>query len=665
MKRIYTNTITAALGIGISVAGLFVHEEITANLSIILCTMTGTLIVLMPTVKRDLFNSIILLSITGLIAVLYYPLNIIMATAMLTAVIMEFFSSRRMFLMIITLILSVLNSALILTKHWQWPFVLAYGFAVLFISLLINYSSRIEREKDRLNEELNYINAKKGIIDINPMLKDKHNVINNEGNAGLRIMEHISEAIKTLIEMMSNSLEPKSVVYYVYDRNEDLLYPEIGISDEELTLHKPLENKGSLLHYTVKNKSEINDNLYVGDPRELGIYTGKTLVRSILTVPVMMEGRVTGLLYIDHSEEDRFTLNDMHMLRMYASQISRLLNFAKYAQKSKSDAAYFSLMNETVHSLADTLDFGNIMNQLMKSAGHIMDVEALYAVRCNEREGHILFDSSGNKDESAFKTDNTFISIVYNQKMPVIKSSLAERQVKLKIIGGRKTGSVRTAIGIPLYFFDTGEMDMAILISGSDMEMNPMKENFISFLGDVLMTAVEKSRYYEKMRDMAVKDGLTGVFNHRYFQEQLNMFIEQSSRSGRKLALIIADIDHFKSFNDRYGHQTGDLVLKHFSSLLSNHIRKSDFIARYGGEEFVIILNNIDEGIFETVDKLRILVESQRILNPQNREELSVTASFGAAVFPDNAENKDDLIKQADNALYRAKENGRNQTIIA
>lgn len=665
MKRHYIYIIIASLAAAMTTGAIFIDIEIPGMLTAALSIIFSGIAIMLPIMKKPIVSSIMMLSLLLLIALLNYPMNLIMATAMLIPVMIELLLNRRMFIVILTMIMSIINTAVIMRTHWQWPFAAAYALIFVSILVLMLYSKRSEERNKQLAEQLTYINAKKGIIDINPMLNDKHNVMADDSNAGLRIMEHISEAIKTLIEMISLSLKPKSVVYYVYDRKEETLYPEIGVSDEDLMLHRALENKGSILYYTVNNRDELNDNLYVGDPRELGIYTHDTLIRSVLTVPVMLEGRVTGLLYIDHSEEGRFSLNDIHMLRMYASQISRLLNFAKYAQKSKTDAAYFSLMNDTVHALANTLDFEKIMNQLSSAVNDIIAVDRMFALRCSDRECTVIFDSKNKQGQSSAEIENTFVSIVLNQKTPVIKTELSKRDIKLHIINSKeKLGTVRTAIGIPLYFFDTGETDIAVVLSKSDMTLTPMKENFINFLSDVLNTAVEKSRYYEKMRDLAVKDGLTGVYNHRYFQEQLDMFMEQSMRSGKKLALVIADIDHFKSFNDRYGHQTGDMVLKQFSSLLESHIRKTDFIARYGGEEFVIVLNNIDENVLETADKLRKFVEDKRIYNTKG-EKLSITASFGVAVFPDNAQSKDGLIKEADRALYRAKENGRNQTIMA
>lgn len=665
MKRHYIHIIIASLAAAMTAGSIFIDIEIPGMLTAVLSIIFTGIAIMLPIMKKPIASSIMMLSLLLLIALLNYPINLIMATAMLISVMIELLMNRRMFIVVLTMIMSMLNAAVIMRTHWQWPFAVAYALIFLSILVLMLYSKRSEERNRQLSEQLTYINAKKGIIDINPMLNDKHSVMAEDSNAGLRIMEHISDAIKTLIEMLSLSLKPKSVVYYVYDRKDETLYPEIGVSDEELMLHKALENKGSILYYTVNSREELNDNLYVGDPRELGIYTNNALIRSLLTMPVMLEGRVTGLLYIDHAEEERFSLNDVHMLRMYASQISRLLNFAKYAQKSKTDAAYFSLMNDTVHALANTLDFEKIMNQLSRAVNDIIPVDRIFALRCSDRECTVIFDSKKEKRQNNTQIENTFVSIVLNQKTPVIKTELSKRDVKLHIINSReKLGIVRTAIGIPLYFFDTGETDVAVILSGSDMALTPMKENFINFLSDVLNTAVEKSRYYEKMRDLAVKDGLTGVYNHRYFQEQLDMFMEQSMRSGKKLALVIADIDHFKSFNDRYGHQTGDMVLKQFSSLLESHIRKTDFIARYGGEEFVIVLNNIDENVLETADKLRKFVEDKRIYSTKG-EELAITASFGVAVFPDNAQSKDGLIKEADRALYRAKENGRNQTIIA
>ncbi len=173
----------------------------------------------------------------------------------------------------------------------------------------------------------------------------------------------------------------------------------------------------------------------------------------------------------------------------------------------------------------------------------------------------------------------------------------------------------------------------------------------------------EKNRILDNLAHI---DGLTEVYNHRYFQNTLDQEFLRAERNDGSLALILCDIDHFKKFNDTYGHQTGDLVLKKFSSTLQSCLRKYDTLARYGGEEFVIILPETETTeAYEVSEKLRKTIEETVI--EDGRERYTVTASFGIAGCRPNTEDdcsKDSLIQKADEALYAAKNNGRNCSTI-
>jgi diguanylate cyclase (GGDEF)-like protein len=173
----------------------------------------------------------------------------------------------------------------------------------------------------------------------------------------------------------------------------------------------------------------------------------------------------------------------------------------------------------------------------------------------------------------------------------------------------------------------------------------------------------------EKYRSLSLTDDLTGLYNKRYFEARLREEINRANRYDMKLSLIFADIDHFKRVNDNYGHDSGDEVLRRTAGVLSgemddltviSRLRKSDIVARYGGEEFVIILPETPlKGAVAAAEKLRKVIESHSFR--LNREEIRLTMSFGVASYAHGAPNGDTLIKNADLAMYRAKQEGRNK----
>ena len=183
----------------------------------------------------------------------------------------------------------------------------------------------------------------------------------------------------------------------------------------------------------------------------------------------------------------------------------------------------------------------------------------------------------------------------------------------------------------------------------------------LAFALSYLTKYLIKSRDFEYQYKLATIDGLTELYNHRYFQESLKKQIEIARRYEQQFSLIITDIDFFKKFNDTYGHQSGDAVLKQVAQILKKNSRNTDFVCRYGGEEMSIILpnTNANEVSLHANRLLKAIEENEFILN--NNVKTNVTISVGIATFPEDADNAQDLIEYADKGLYYAKENGRNQ----
>lgn len=166
----------------------------------------------------------------------------------------------------------------------------------------------------------------------------------------------------------------------------------------------------------------------------------------------------------------------------------------------------------------------------------------------------------------------------------------------------------------------------------------------------------------ERLQEMAVRDGLTGLFNHRYFREVLDNEIARCKRSGNAFSLMFFDVDHFKKYNDTYGHLEGDYLLTSLGRLLRQRMRASDTVARYGGEEFVVMLPETPKqrGV-EVAEGVRRLIETQRFEHDDRTTMAPVTVSIGVAAFPEDGDDAQELIHNADTYLYTAKHQGRNR----
>jgi len=189
----------------------------------------------------------------------------------------------------------------------------------------------------------------------------------------------------------------------------------------------------------------------------------------------------------------------------------------------------------------------------------------------------------------------------------------------------------------------------------ADIEMFSMMTNFAA-------VAFSNAQQYQAIEKISVTDGLTGLFNYRYFRSQLKRELDRARRCEHSLSLMIIDVDFFKNYNDTLGHLAGDLALQNISKIIQKTARKTDIVARYGGEEFCVILPEVEiRGAKIFGERLRANVEAFPMPSAEVQPLGKMTVSLGAASFPLDAQFDNQLITFADQALYLAKSNGRNQ----
>jgi two-component system cell cycle response regulator len=205
-------------------------------------------------------------------------------------------------------------------------------------------------------------------------------------------------------------------------------------------------------------------------------------------------------------------------------------------------------------------------------------------------------------------------------------------------------------------------------IGVNDYLLRPVDQN--EMLARV-RTQIKKRRYTERLRDnvqtsieLAITDGLTGLFNRRYMETHLGTLVEQAATRNKPIAVLVVDIDYFKAINDGHGHDAGDDVLREFALRIRKAIRNIDLACRYGGEEFVIVMPETDMAVATIVaERLRRRIASEPFVIEQGARSLEVTISIGIAAPSGAGDNAATILKRADQALYRAKRDGRNRVV--
>lgn len=213
----------------------------------------------------------------------------------------------------------------------------------------------------------------------------------------------------------------------------------------------------------------------------------------------------------------------------------------------------------------------------------------------------------------------------------------------------------------PLY--DRRQLMNGHLLVFRDITESKQVERRLRYVNDRLQSQlIEIGLLQSKLREQAIRDPLTNIFNRRYLEETLDRELSRAARENYPLCVMMVDLDHFKRVNDTYSHEAGDLVLKAIAETLAEHSRRGDFACRYGGEEFVVVLPNITlETAYVRAQDLRKSLHLLRV--PYEYYTLSVTISMGIACFPENGQTRDAILHAADQAMYAAKEAGRDHIL--
>ena len=340
-----------------------------------------------------------------------------------------------------------------------------------------------------------------------------------------------------------------------------------------------------------------------------------------------------------------------------ASVLQTRIDMLKTAsEKEQHVIRSLAMLTEMMGFITSELKFETILQTFLEMTRSLLKAEysGIFIFEGEQRELKLFKTAlSGENDTSlgcARAMIQTPLGEVIRTLTPLIINELVD-ELPLNHI------AIKNLLAIPLTSTDN-RMSALLIMANKDGGFTQDDEDTIF---NFAFQAFQALIIHEEIARLAVTDGLTGMNNHRALQERLSDEMDRAGRYFKKLALIMLDIDHFKSFNDIYGHQTGDRVLKDIAKIINNSIRNVDFPARYGGEEFIVILPETGhEDAAAIAERIRLKM-FEHPFTAETGEDVKLTISAGIACYPSDATEKKDLIKKADQALYFAKNHGRNR----
>lgn len=318
------------------------------------------------------------------------------------------------------------------------------------------------------------------------------------------------------------------------------------------------------------------------------------------------------------------------------------------------------------------VDDDSVNLMIMEKMLEALDVEIISASSgakavklCKNNDFALVLMDAQMPRMDGFEAAKKLRSTRKNKELPIIIVS-AVSKTKDFILKGYKSG----AVDYLLKPIEKQLLQSKVRIFCQLHEQKVLLESKNTDLGNLnkklQQEIVKRTEAEEELLFQAIRDPLTGLFNRRYLEESLEREIAKSKRHKTPLGLIMLDIDHFKVFNDTYGHLAGDVVLTNLSDVLVTYSRREDIACRYGGEEFVLVLPGTSVGVAKhRAEELRNIVESRKSVKYEKEKLPSVTISLGVAVLPEHGTSREKLLAVADEALYSAKNAGRNKVVVA
>jgi two-component system, cell cycle response regulator len=477
-------------------------------------------------------------------------------------------------------------------------------------------------------------------------------------------VETIHEAIFYTLELLKQSLQLHTcILLWLDDSGERLKIKEL-VTDSDCINEVPLLADAGALGTVVKQRILVN----LRDPKRshLPYYAGPEEVQSFLGVPVMEDGHLRGVLCADRSGGPPFTEQDEDLLRGAAQQMLRAIQservFAAVERAKYEHERFFAALAR----LNRALGVEAVCRTTFEAAREICEFDfAAITLFDPATRRHTVIAAEGETprglDGLSF-VDNSGIAsmVVKNKHFLPAQGELRDRDA-LVYTKKVRLSNMESLLVLPLICADAAIGSFAVA-ARRPRAFGKDKREMLTVIANHVAVSLANAQMYGRMELMATTDGLTGLCNHRTFQERVLEMLARAERTSGRQALLLTDIDHFKKVNDTYGHPTGDVVLRGVAQVVRDCVRKVDLAARYGGEEFAIVLEGTDrEGARQLAERIRTEVQKQ--VFQSEKGPFSCTLSLGIAVYPDDGGDKKTLIDRADQSLYHAKHTGRNRAV--
>lgn len=463
----------------------------------------------------------------------------------------------------------------------------------------------------------------------------------------------LDEVLAQILQIIRDYFQMQNAGIFLWDPVRHDIYLRTHFGRDRMDNARRFRAGEGLIGTAARLKRPVYVPVVENDPRYI---KGNETTQSEVAIPLIVRNEVVGVLDLQSNERDYFDNETIDMLTLFSTQASIALENARLYSLEQRRARQMEAINAVARSTTAVVELDELLENACFQIRERFGVDHV-AVALLE-EGQLYVRAHQGKLTSkvalgqALPTDAGLAGRALATQQAVIENDVS--QVSDYFPGFAET---RAEMCVPLIFFGE-KLGVLALESVQIGFFDPQDVQPLESLADICAAAIQNARHFQTTKQLAYLDGLTGIFNRRYFEMRIAEELERAQRYSANLAVMMVDIDHFKRLNDEFGHLLGDEVLKQVSALFMTQLRKGDLMCRYGGEEFAMVLpQTTGENAMDVAEKLRRMVEGHYFPGVPR----PVTISVGVADYPEHGRTRDEIIATADTALYAAKQAGRNR----
>lgn len=553
-----------------------------------------------------------------------------------------------------------------------FPYV-ALGFALKFSIQEVVILNQEELEialKNAQNDLIEFKSKNEQITEDLQKKVDELSIVYEMGKA-LGASTNLDGALEIIISMIRKLIVYQSCVIFLLDKGNLTPAKFITPYKELLALSPLLQLEETIVNLVVQNRKPllVPDMQTVNEQR---IFKDE---KCIMCVPLIIKERIIGVIYVGTTKQATYNEDHLNILSilgnsaaiaiesalLYEDKEQSLTMMKSFNEKLSKSVRQLSALNDLSKSLGSSLKLDDMLNTIAEHMKQIIDYQSfiIFFVKKDSNEMELVPKRVISPYVELFKNitikmSEGVLGWVISQKKPLFLEDTRESRLPNVV------EYERSAIIVPMVV-ENAVMGAFYVGAAQPHFYTEDSIELVSTVTNQTAMAIKNAELYEQTLSMAITDGLTGLYTHRYFQERIIEACKEYERTMKSFSLVMIDTDHFKKYNDTLGHPEGDKILKEISALIKSYTRDSDLVCRYGGDEFAVILKESDkENSIRTAERIREAFQYRFHTYP-----VKITSSIGVANFPEDATNKIDLVAAADAALYRSKDGGRNKVNYA